>query len=97
MKISNLSKPFNQYSRLNEAGKNRKRENKRVEGSSPEIEELAEEEEGPEVERRGPGEGGDGEERDELNELQEVRDSSHNLGWISASPAHVHPCLRVRP
>lgn len=63
----------------------------------PEIEELAEEEKGPEVERWGPREGGDGEERDELNELQQVRDSSHNLGWISPVPAYVHPCLRVIP
>ena len=55
----------------------------------PETEELAEDEEG-----RGPRERRNGEEREELNELQKVRDSRHRFRWVSPFAAQVHPRLR---
>ena len=61
---------------------------------------MAKGNEGPEVERRRPVERRNIEEGDELNELQEVRNVSHNLRWISglsASATQVHPPLWPNP
>lgn len=59
--------------------------------TEPEVKELAKGEEGPEVEGRRPSEGRNGVEGDELNELQEVRNVSHGLGWVAAFAAEVRP------
>jgi hypothetical protein len=63
---------------------------------SLEVEVLPGGEEGEEVERRRPGEGCDGGEREELERLEDVGDLRHAVGRVDAA-AQVHPSLRVRP
>lgn len=52
----------------------------------PEIEELAEEKQRVRI-PRGPAEGGDGEEGEELHGLEHVRDLGHPVAGVHALPA----------
>lgn len=63
----------------------------------PEIEELPGEEERPEIERRRPGELGDGIQRHELDKLEQVRHHCHDPAGVAATPAQIDPPLRLIP
>lgn len=60
-------------------------------GREPEVKKLAEKEERPKVERRRPIKIGDGEEREELKDLDEMRDQGHDFAGITALPTQINP------
>lgn len=67
--------------------------NKQVEckKNQPKVEELAEDEERPEVERRRPMKIGDGEKREELKDLEKMRDQRHDFARVAATPTQINP------